>query len=696
MKNNRKILVTAALPYANGPLHLGHMVEYIQSDIWVRFQKLMGNACYFVCGDDAHGTPIMLRAETLNMTPEALITQSHQEHLAHLNAFHIHLDHFHTTHSPENYELVCAIYEQLVKRGDIEKRIIQQAFDPVKCLFLPDRYVKGECPKCGVADQYGDSCEVCGAAYAPLDLKNPISVISGATPIPKESEHYFFCLDHYEAFLKNWLQEGRLQPEIQRKLEEWFNAGLQQWDISRDAPYFGFKIPHTEDKYFYVWLDAPMGYMASFNALCKQHTGIAFDDYWRKGSNAELYHFIGKDIIYFHALFWPAILEGSGFRTPNQIFAHGFLTINGQKMSKSRGTFVTAKAYLEHLDPEYLRYYFAAKLSDGIEDIDFNPVDFVQRVNADLIGKLVNIGSRSAGFITKQFGGQLSTVCSAPLLYQEFVEKGEFIASCFEERAYNRAIREIMKLADAANRYIDEQKPWVLSKSIDTHAEALAVCSMGLNLFRLLVLYLKPILPMLAQKVEAFLQTELTWASRHTPLLGHSIQPFTPLLQRIDLPEVTAMFHASHATLSTPTTPVSPPAAANTHSVKDIEAATPNNTHSPLAADPIRPTISIEEFAKIDLRIAKIIHAEPVEEAQKLLKLTLDLNGETRQVFAGLKEAYDPSALIGKQTVMVANLAPRKMRFGTSEGMVLAAGPGGQALWILEPHEGAEPGMRVK
>lgn len=658
--NKRKILVTAALPYANGPLHLGHMVEYIQPDIWVRFQRLIGNTCYFVCGDDAHGTPIMLRAEKENMTPEALIAKSYDEHTADLKAFNISFDNFHTTHSPENKALATDIYQKLLARNDITKRTIKQAFDPIKNLFLPDRYVKGECPKCAENEQYGDNCEQCGATYSPIELKNPISVISGATPIEKESEHYFFCLDHYEAFLKEWTTKGHLQSEIAQKLKEWFTAGLQQWDISRDAPYFGFEIPNAPGKYFYVWLDAPIGYMASFKNLCDKNPHLSFEEYWHKDSTTELYHFIGKDIVYFHALFWPAILKGSDFRTPNNIFVHGFLTINGQKMSKSRGTFIDARTYLKHLNPEYLRYYFATKLGTGIDDIDFQMEDFVARINADLVGKLVNIASRSAGFITKLFNGQLSAHCSEPALYQEFVSAGETIKAFYEAREYNRAVREIMRLADTANRYIDDKKPWVLAKTPDSHAETGEVCSLGLNLFRLLITYLKPILPLLAEKVEQFLNVELRWDNRETPLTAHVIQPFQPLLQRIELKEVTAMSEAPKENIS------------------------------------IQETISIDDFAKIDLRIAKIVNAEPVEEAQKLLKLTVDVGGETRQIFAGIKEAYEPEALIGKLTVVVANLAPRKMRFGVSEGMVLAAGPGGRDLWILEPHTGAEPGMRVK
>ncbi len=673
---NRKILVTAALPYANGPLHLGHMVEFIQCDIWVRFQKLLGHNCYFVCGDDAHGTPIMLRAKKLGITPEQLSTETYQNHVKDLQEFNIAFDNFHTTHSAENQTLANEIYERLLKRGDITKRIIRQAYDPIQNMFLPDRYVKGECPKCGTKDQYGDSCEACGATYTPIALKNPISVISGATPIEKESEHYFFCLDHYEKFLKDWTHQGHLQSEVSKKLDEWFKMGLEQWDISRDGPYFGFKIPNTSDKYFYVWLDAPIGYMASFKNLCNKHASLSFEEYWNKDSQTELYHFIGKDIVYFHALFWPALLTGSDFRTPNSIFVHGFLTVNGQKMSKSRGTFINARTYLDHLNPEYLRYYFANKLNNSIEDIDFQTDDFIARINSDLVGKLVNIASRCAGFITKQFNGFLANSLLEKELYQEFVAAGETIKIHYEEREYNRAVREIMRLADLANRYIDDKKPWVLAKSPDQQDPLWNACSVGLNLFRVLMIYLKPILPVLAKEVEDFLNTKLAWEERKKPLLQHAIQPFKPLLQRIEPKEVLAMSEASKENLT--------------------ETVEPSIKSSPLTEDPLRETISIEDFAKIDLRIAKIINAEPVADAHKLLKLTLDIGGDTRQVFAGIKEAYEPETLIGKLTVMVANLAPRKMRFGVSEGMVLAAGPGGQHLWLLEPHDGAQPGMRVK
>jgi methionyl-tRNA synthetase len=698
----RKILVTYALPYANGPLHLGHTVGFIQTDIWVRFQRLLGHTCHFVCGDDAHGTPTMLKAEKLGVTPEALIDEYHAEHQSTLKDLHIGLDNFYTTHSPENKELAETIYTRLLNKGDITERNIRQAYDPVKLLFLPDRYVKGECPKCGAADQYGDSCEACGATYTPTDLKNPVSAISGATPIEKESLHYFFCLDHYETFLKNWTQAGHLQTEVAKKLKEWFEAGLQQWDISRDSPYFGFEIPGKPGKYFYVWLDAPMGYMASFKNLCSKKSDLSFEEFWNKDSTTELYHFIGKDIVYFHALFWPAVLHGSDFRTPTGIKVHGFLTVNGQKMSKSRGTFINARTYLNHLNPEYLRYYLASKLGSGIGDLDFQTDDFIQRINSDLVGKLVNIASRCAGFITQYFNGQLSADCLEPDLYHSFVTNGEVIAEHYQNREFSTAIREIMALADKTNRYIDDKKPWVLIKSDHHFNETQDVCSLGLNLFRVLMTYLKPILPTLAYEVEIFLNTSLTWAERTAPLKSHFIQPFKPLMQRIDIKQVNAMIEETHKDMNvgseTPNANNTAQAVVEKHTT-NLEATETENTSTLkglLALDPIRETIDIKDFEKIDLRIALIEHAEEVPEAAKLIKLTLDIGGEKRQVFAGIKEAYTPADLIGKYTVVVANLAPRKMRFGISEGMVLAAGPGGKDLWILEPHAGAEAGMRVK
>ncbi|MEK7322443.1 MAG: methionine--tRNA ligase [Pseudomonadota bacterium] len=672
----RTILVTSALPYANGPIHLGHLVEYIQTDIWVRFQKMRGHECHYVCADDAHGTPIMLRARQEDITPEVLIARIGEEHRADFAGFAIAFDHYHSTHSPENRELATLIYQRLREAGHISTRTITQAFDPEKQMFLPDRFIKGECPRCGAADQYGDSCEVCGATYSPSDLKNAVSVLSGARPIEKESLHYFFKLNDFTDMLRDWTRGGHLQPEVANKLDEWFEAGLQDWDISRDAPYFGFEIPGAEGKYFYVWLDAPIGYMASFKAYCAR-SGLSFDAYWQKDSGAELYHFIGKDIVYFHALFWPAMLEGADFRTPTAIFAHGFLTVNGQKMSKSRGTFIKARSYLDHLNPEYLRYYFAAKLSGGVDDLDLNLDDFAQRVNADLVGKVVNIASRCAGFISKRFEGRLAAECPDQVLYQEFVNAGESIAAGFENRDYSRAVREIMALADRANQYIDEKKPWQIAKDPEREQELHAVCSLGVNLFRVLITYLKPVLPRTAALAESFLQGgELRWDSPRTPLLAHAIAPYQALMTRVESTQVHAMLDASKENLQTtaPAVPVS----------------------GPLAQDPIQALISYDDFAKIDLRIARIVAAEAVPEADKLLRLTVDLGGERRNVFAGIKSAYSAEQLIGKLTVVVANLAPRKMRFGVSEGMVLAAGPGGKELWLLEPHAGAQPGLRLK
>ncbi len=671
----RRILVTSALPYANGPIHIGHLVEYIQTDIWVRFQKLRGHDCIYVCADDAHGTPIMLRAEQDGVSPQQLIDRIWSEHRADFVDFLIEFDNYYSTHSPENRHYAELIYRRLDAAGHISRRVITQAYDPEKEMFLPDRFIKGECPRCGAAEQYGDSCENCGATYAPTDLKNPRSVVSGATPILKESLHFFFKLADFEAMLRDWIGSGPIQSQMANKLDEWFTAGLQEWDISRDAPYWGFEIPDAPGKYFYVWLDAPIGYMASFQQYCAR-AGLNFDDFWRPDSNAEVYHFIGKDIAYFHILFWPAELTGAGFRKPTAVHCHGFLTVDGQKMSKSRGTFIKARTYLNHLRPEYLRYYFASKLNDGIDDLDLNFEDFVQRVNSDLVGKLVNIASRCAGFITRRFGGRLAATLAEPDLYAEFIAAGASIGQAYEGREFGRAMREIMALADRANQYIDGQKPWVLAKQAETEAEAHAVCSMGLNLFRVLMLYLKPVLPGMAAQVEQFLQIPpLRWADLESPLLDHAIAEFKPLMQRVEMSQVTALIEESkEKTLTTEAETVKP---------------------GPLVTDPIRPTITIDDFAKVDLRVARIVKAEAVANADKLVRLELDLGGETRQVFAGIKSAYAPEALQGRLTVMVANLAPRKMRFGVSEGMILAAGDG-NGIYLLAPDSGAEPGMRVK
>ncbi|MBT5360110.1 MAG: methionine--tRNA ligase [Gammaproteobacteria bacterium] len=681
----RKILITSALPYANGSIHIGHLVEYIQTDIWSRFQKMQGNTCYYVCADDAHGTPIMLRAQNEGITPEALIASVAEEHQADFADFMIGFDNYHSTHSEENRECATDIYCRLRDAGHITTRTIEQAYDPEREMFLPDRFIKGTCPKCGAEDQYGDNCEKCGATYSTTELKNAVSAVSGAKPITKESEHYFFKLSDYEEMLKKWTHDGHLQSEVAKKLDEWFEAGLQEWDISRDAPYFGFEIPDSDNKYFYVWLDAPVGYMASFKNFCSKND-VDFDAFWSKESDAELYHFIGKDIIYFHALFWPAMLHGAGYRTPTAINAHGFLTVNGQKMSKSRGTFIKARSWLNHLNPEALRYYFAAKLGHGIEDLDLNLDDFRARVNSDLVGKVVNIASRCAGFISKRFDGQLSAEIAEPALYQSFVDQGVSIAQHYEDRDFGRAIREIMALADQANRYIDEKKPWVLAKEAGKEQAVQDACSVGLNLFRALMTYLKPVLPQMAENVESFLNAgALSWDALQQPLEGTTINKFKPLLQRVDEKAVEALLEESKESLQ---------AAAVETEEKSSSATTSATTDA--AIEPIADEIQYEDFAKIDLRIARIVKAEAVEKADKLLQLTLDLGEEQRNVFAGIKSAYNPEELEGKLTVMVANLAPRKMRFGVSEGMVLAAGPGGKEIHILEPDSGAKPGMRVK
>ena len=676
-EQKRTMLVTSALPYANGSIHLGHLVEYIQTDIWVRFQKMRGHDCTYVCADDAHGTPIMLRAQQEGITPEALIARVAEEHQADFADFHIGFDNYHSTHSDENRELSELIYRRNRDTGHIETRTITQAYDPQMEMFLPDRFIKGECPRCGAADQYGDSCESCGATYSPTELKNAVSAVSGAKPVEKESLHYFFKLADFEAMLRTWTTAGHLQEEVSNKLNEWFADGLRAWDISRDDPYFGFEIPDAAGKFFYVWLDAPIGYLASFKQYCER-TGTDFDAYWKTDSQAEVYHFIGKDIIYFHALFWPAMLTGADFRTPTAIFAHGFLTVNGQKMSKSRGTFIKARSYLDHLNPEYLRYYFAAKLGGGVDDLDLNLEDFTQRVNSDLVGKVVNIASRCAGFIMKKSHGRLSERVSEADLYQTFVKAGDEIAGFYQAREYGRASREIMALADVANQYIDEQKPWVLAKQKGAEQQVQEICSVGLNLFRVLMTYLKPVLPAMAEQVRSFLNlNSLNWDDIAEPLRDHHIEPFKPLMTRVEPASVEAMVLASKE-----------------HLEETGQAA--SSAGGPLADDPVAAPIAFDDFAKLDLRVVRIAKAEAVPEADKLLKLTLDLGGETRNVFAGIKSAYAPEDLEGKLTVMVANLAPRKMRFGVSEGMVLAAGPGGKSLYILEPHAGAKPGMKVK
>ncbi|HDX8353082.1 TPA: methionine--tRNA ligase [Aeromonas dhakensis] len=672
----RTMLVTCALPYANGSIHLGHMLEHIQADIWVRYQRMRGHQVHFVCADDAHGTPIMLKAQQLGITPEEMIAAVSQEHQADFAGFNISFDNYHSTHSDENRELAGLIYGRLQAGGKIKSRTISQLFDPEKSMFLPDRFVKGTCPKCKSPEQYGDNCDSCGATYSPTELIDPKSAVSGATPVMKDSEHFFFDLPQFETWLADWVRgSGAIQEEMANKMQEWFESGLQQWDITRDAPYFGFEIPGAPGKYFYVWLDAPIGYMASFKNLCNKRGDIDFDSYWKADSEAELYHFIGKDIAYFHCLFWPSMLEGAGFRKPTKVNVHGYVTVNGAKMSKSKGTFIKASTYLNHLDPECLRYYYAAKLNSRIDDLDLNLEDFVQRVNADVVNKLVNLASRNAGFIAKRFDGKLAATCAEPELYAEFANARTVIAEAYESREFSRAIREIMALADKANRYVDDKAPWVIAKQEGADAELQAVCSVGINLFRVLMAYLKPVMPLLAERAEAFLAETLSWDGIATPLVDHTVAPFKALFSRIEPAKIDAMIEASKEDLAKEQAP---------------------KATGPLVDDPISETITYDDFAKVDLRVALIKKAEAVPEADKLLKLQLDIGGETRQVFAGIKSAYNPEDLEGKLTVMVANLAPRKMRFGMSEGMVLAAGPGGKELWILEPQEGAQPGMRVK
>lgn len=740
--SNRKILVTSALPYANGSIHLGHLVEYIQTDIWVRFQKMQGNTCHYVCADDTHGTPIMLRAEKEGITPEQLIDRVWHEHIADFKGFHVEFDHYGSTNSTETREYSESIYRKLKASGLIVVRSIEQFYDPIKNMFLPDRFIKGECPKCHARDQYGDNCEVCGAAYAPTDLIAPYSAVSGAKPELRNSDHYFFKLSTCTQFLQDWIYKDAgiirdvsevpiapsemtqlkptLQLEARNKMSEWL-SNLNDWDISRDAPYFGFEIPDTDGKkFFYVWLDAPVGYMGSFKQLCVKND-IDFDAFWNKEKakqeNTELYHFIGKDILYFHALFWPAMLENAGYRTPTSIFAHGFLTVNGEKMSKSRGTFITADSYLKQgLNPEYLRYYYAAKLNGTMEDIDLSLEDFVARVNSDLVGKYINIASRAAPFIAKRFNGKLCSSLSpdskkwlGEALYEKidgniFLERESLISKSFDERDYSKALREIMAVADIANRYIDELKPWMLAKNADAEAQLHEVCTVALNLFLQLTVFLKPVLPLLAKQVEDFLNIdEQNWTRvKHSSLdkrwlLNHTINPYQHLMTRVNQKQIDAMIESNKESLQPMTESHSP--------ARHAEAQ--QHTPSPLAPlpqagegksiAPIAETISIDEFSKVDLRVAKIVNAEHVEGAEKLLKLTLDIGEEKpRTVFAGIKSVYDPEKLKGRMTVMVANLAPRKMKFGLSEGMVLAASGETPGLFILSPDDGARPGMRIK
>ncbi|TVP45744.1 MAG: methionine--tRNA ligase [Halomonas sp.] len=671
----RNILVTSALPYANGAIHLGHLLEYIQTDIWVRFQKSRGQQCYYVCADDAHGTAIMLRAEQEGITPEALIERVSQDHQTDFARFGVGFDNYHSTHSVENRQLSEMIYKRLRDKGHIATRDIEQMFDPQKGLFLADRFIKGTCPKCGADDQYGDNCEKCGATYTPADLINPVSAISGATPEVRTSTHYFFKLPDFADFLQHWIDDGHVQPQIRNKLMEWFESGFNEWDISRDAPYFGFEIPDAPGKYFYVWLDAPIGYLASFKNLCDRE-GIDFDSYWNKDSKAEVYHFIGKDIVYFHALFWPAMLHGADLRTPTAVNCHGFLTVDGAKMSKSRGTFIKAATYADHLNPEYLRYYFAAKLTSKVDDLDLNLEDFAARVNSDLVGKVVNIASRCAGFVKKVGDGTLSAHCAEPQMVARFIAAGDDIADDFEAREFSRAMRKIMELADEANTYIADKAPWALAKQEGHDAEVLEICSVGINLFRQLMVYLAPVIPVMAEEARAFLNIEsLDWHTRQTVLTNHPINKFKPLMTRVERDKIDAMIEASKEDLVE-------------------EQKLKETPKGPLADDPIAEEIDFAAFAKVDLRIVRIAKAEYVEGADKLLQLTLDLGGETRNVFSGIRSAYSPEALEGRLTVMVANLAPRKMRFGVSEGMVLASA-NEEGIYLLSPDAGAEPGQRV-
>ncbi|GAB1256669.1 methionine--tRNA ligase [Aurantivibrio plasticivorans] len=672
MPDRRDILVTNALPYANGPIHLGHLVGYIQADIWVRFQRMRGNHVTYVCADDAHGTAIMLKAEQLGITPEEQIARIKEEHEKDFSDFRVAFDNFHTTHSDENRELAGLFYERLLANGHISERVITQAYDEEKNIFLSDRYIKGTCPRCKAEDQYGDNCEVCSATYTPDELIDPRSVLSGSTPVKKESTHFFLTLGEFTDYLKDWTRAGHLPSEVANKLAEWLEEGLQEWDISRDAPYFGFEIPGQPGKYFYVWLDAPIGYIASYKNYCDRNN-IDWQEAWKPGSKTELFHFIGKDIINFHALFWPCMLTSAGFRTPDTIAVNGFLTVNGAKMSKSRGTFIDARTYLNHLDPEYLRYYYAAKLSNGVDDLDLNLDDFTQRVNSDLVNKVINIASRSAKFVEKT-GGKLSTEIEDPELWAKFTEASERIAALYDSRDFSKAMREIMTLADLANEYVSRKEPWAMIKTEGSEADVNAVCSLAVNMFRVLVTYLKPVLPTLAEKSEAFLGCELTWQEAPIYIGDEEINKFKPLMSRIDKEKVEKMVEDSKET---------------------IAAATAPKVTGPLADEPLADEITFNDFAKVDLRVAKIAKAEHVEGADKLLRLTLDLGGEQRNVFAGIKSAYKPEDLEGKLTVMVANLAPRKMKFGMSEGMVLAAGPGGKEIYILNPDDGAQPGMRI-
>ena len=670
---SRRILVTTALPYTNGPIHVGHLLEHIQSDIWVRFQRLRGNECIYVCADDTHGTATMLKAEKEGVDPEVMIEGMRQEHVRDFKGFHIAYDNYHSTHSQENREICELIYERLVDAGLIFTRDVEQLYDAERQMFLADRFVKGGCPRCGAADQYGDNCDACGATYGAIELKNPRSLISGGEPTLRSSPHYFFDLPQYSDFLVQWTRSGAVQPEVANKLAEWLDSGLRAWDISRDAPYFGFLVPGTTDKYFYVWMDAPIGYLASFKNLVDARDDIRFEDFWspEAAGETEVHHFIGKDIVNFHALFWPAVLDGSGFRTPTRIHTHGFITVNGAKMSKSKGTFINAATCLEHIDPECLRYYYATKLNGTIDDFDINFDDFAQRVNSDLVGKVVNIASRCAGFITRQFDGRLSSELHDEPLWARFVDASNALAQHYENSATSKGVRLITELANLANQYIARHEPWKLARVADRQQEMQAICSQGINLFRVLAIYLQPILPAMAESARAFLNVQpFTWDDIDKPLLDHQVGKFQPLFKRMEKKDLDRLVEASRST---------------------AQATAPE----PESED--ANTISIDEFARVELKVASVLAAEAVDGADKLLRLTVDVGGEQRQLFAGIKTAYrKPEDLIGRLVVVVANLAPRKMRFGTSAGMVLAAGPGGEDIFLISPDSGALPGMDVR
>jgi len=684
----RRILVTSALPYANGPLHLGHMLEQVQTDIWVRFQRSRGHVCYYVCADDAHGTAIMLTAEKLGITPQEQIDRVKREHERDSQDFAISFDNFYSTHSEETRRWSETIYQRLVANDHIAAREITQAYDPEKGLFLADRFIRGTCPRCRTPDQYGDNCEACGATYSPADLIDAVSALSGAIPVERASRHLFFRLPMLRDMLRGWIASGTLQESVANKLREWTDNELHEWDISRDAPYFGFAIPGEQDKYFYVWLDAPIGYIGSFENFCARE-GVDFDAFWLPGGNTELYHFIGKDIINFHGLFWPAMLHSAGLRTPTGVYVHGFLTVNGTKMSKSRGTFINARHYLDHLDAEYLRYYFAAKLGAGVDDIDLNLEDFVQRVNSDVVGKVVNIASRCAGFLRKGFANRTAAAADEPDLLARIAAAGEAIATAFDEREYGRAIRLIMEQADRANQYIDARKPWVMSKDPEQAGEVQAVCTTGLEAFRMLMVYLAPVLPDMAQRAEAYLRCRLTWDTLAQPLFAHELGEFKPLIQRIDAKTVAKMVESNR-----------PPAAAGGDAAPgEVEGGKRDGSsrkESKGAGQGSDDVLDIRDFHKVDLRVARIEAAEAVEGADRLLALTLDVGPLGRRtVFSGIRANYDASALVGRHTVLVANLAPRKMRFGVSEGMVLAAGEGDEGVYLLAPDSGATPGMKI-